>query len=133
MEKLLGLKAAEHKNCVACHTHSAQERSPDKETAVLHAGISCETCHGAGEAYLEKHMEKSWRFLSSQEKESFGMHDLRNSMRKAENCLSCHLGNAASNRIITHQMYAAGHPPLPSFEMESASDGMGLHWETRLG
>ena len=31
-------------------------------------------------------------------------------------CLSCHLGNAREGRVVTHEMYAAGHPPLPGFE-----------------
>ena len=129
MEQALGFKAAEQKSCVACHTHSSAEPPIDEETSVLHAGISCETCHGAAEAYLEKHMEKSWRFLDSAEKAAFGMHDLRNPVLKAENCLSCHLGDVSTDRIITHQMYAAGHPPLAGFEMESSSKGMGQHWK----
>jgi len=129
MEQALGIKAAETASCVACHTHPADEPPIEEETNVLHAGISCETCHGAGSGYLEPHMEKSWRFLSSAEKQAFGMHDLRNPVAKAQNCLSCHLGDVATGRIITHPMYAAGHPPLPAFEMESFSVGMGPHWK----
>ena len=129
MEKSLGFKAEKNKNCVACHTHSALEPLIEEETSVLHAGISCESCHGPSEAYFEKHMEKSWRFLASSEKEAFGMHDLRDPVSKARNCLSCHLGDIGSDRIITHQMYAAGHPPLTSFEIESFSNAMGSHWK----
>ena len=129
MEQALGIKAAETASCIACHTHSIDEPPIEEETNVLHAGISCETCHGAGSGYLEPHLEKSWRFLSSAEKQAFGMHDLRNPIAKAQNCLSCHLGEVATGRIITHQMYAAGHPPLPAFEMEAFSAGMGPHWK----
>ena len=129
MEVALGIKAAATASCVACHTHPVDEPAVDEETAVLHAGISCETCHGAGSGYLDPHMQKSWRFLSSAEKQAFGMHDLRNPVAKAKNCLSCHLGEVATNRIITHQMYAAGHPPLPAFEMEAFGAGMGRHWK----
>lgn len=129
MEQALGIKAAETASCIACHTHPVAEPPVEEETDVLHAGISCETCHGAGSGYLEPHIEKSWRFLSSAEKQAFGMHDLRNPVAKAENCLSCHLGEVATGRIITHQMYAAGHPPLPAFEMEAFSDGLGPHWK----
>ena len=129
METTLGITAARTAACVACHTHPAKEPAIEEETAVVHAGISCETCHGAGSRYFEPHMEPRWRFLSSAEKESFGMHDLRNPVRKAENCLSCHLGDVASGKVITHAMYAAGHPPLPSFEMESFGKAMGPHWK----
>ena len=129
MEEVLGIKAASTAACIACHTHPAGEPAIEEETALVHAGISCETCHGAGSGYLEPHMEKRWRFLSSAEKEALGMHDLRNPVRKAENCLSCHLGDVASGKVITHAMYAAGHPPLPAFEMESFGKAMGPHWK----
>ncbi|MEI6240879.1 MAG: multiheme c-type cytochrome [Planctomycetia bacterium] len=129
MEEALGIKAAATASCVACHTHPVDEPAVDEETNVLHGGISCETCHGAGSGYLDPHMQKSWRFLSSAEKEAFGMHDLRNPVAKARNCLSCHVGELATDRVITHEMYAAGHPPLPAFEMEAFGVGMGRHWK----
>jgi len=129
MEEVLGIKAASTAACIACHTHPAGEPAVEEETSLVHAGISCETCHGAGSGYLEPHMEKRWRFLSSAEKEALGMHDLRNPVRKAENCLSCHLGDVASGKVVTHAMYAAGHPPLPAFEMESFGKAMGPHWK----
>jgi hypothetical protein len=129
IEAVLGITAASTVACIACHTHPAGEPAIEEETAVVHAGISCETCHGAGAGYFEPHMEKQWRFLPSAAKESLGMHDLRNPVRKAENCLSCHLGEVASGKVITHAMYAAGHPPLPAFEMESFGKAMGPHWK----
>ena len=129
MEDSLGIKAAATASCIACHTHPVAEPAVDEETKVLHAGISCETCHGAGSGYVDPHIQKSWRFLSSREKEAFGMHDLRNPVAKAENCLACHLGEVSTNRIITHEMYAAGHPPLPAFEMEAFSAALGRHWK----
>jgi len=129
MEAVLGIKAASTTACIACHTHSAGEPTVEEETALVHAGINCETCHGAGSGYFEPHMEKRWRFLSSAEKEALGMHDLRNPVRKAENCLSCHLGDVASGKVVTHAMYAAGHPPLPAFEIETFGKAMGPHWK----
>jgi hypothetical protein len=129
MERTLGIKAANTASCVACHTHPAAEPPLDEETDVVHAGISCETCHGAGGGYFEPHMEKPWRFLPTAEKAALGMRDLRDPVLKAENCLSCHLGDVASGRVISHAMYAAGHPPLPAFEMETFSRAMGPHWK----
>jgi len=129
MEQALGIKAATTAACVACHTHPAGEPTIEEETDAVHAGISCETCHGAGSGYFEPHMEKRWRFLGSDEKEALGMHDLRNPARKAENCLACHLGDVPSGKVVTHAMYAAGHPPLPAFEIESFGRAMGPHWK----
>jgi len=129
MEQSLGITAARTAACVACHTHPAGEPAIEEETDAVHAGISCETCHGAGSGYFEPHMEKRWRFLPTAEKEALGMHDLRNPVRKAENCLGCHLGDVPSGKIVTHAMYAAGHPPLPAFEMESFAAAMGPHWK----
>jgi hypothetical protein len=129
MEQALGITAARTAACIACHTHPAGEPTIDEETDAVHAGISCETCHGPGSGYFEPHMEKRWRFLSTAEKGSLGMHDLRNPVRKAENCLGCHLGDVPSGKVITHSMYAAGHPPLPAFEMESFGAAMGPHWK----
>ena len=129
IERTLGITATRTAACVACHTRPVEEPPVEEENEFVHAGISCETCHGPGSGYFEPHMEKAWRFLTSAEKESLGMRDLRNPLTKAANCLSCHLGEVASGRVISHEMYAAGHPPLPAFEMEAFSEGMGRHWK----
>ena len=129
MEAALGITAATTAACIACHTHPVGEPAVDEETTLVHGGISCETCHGAGAGYFEPHMATRWRFLSSAEKEALGMHDLRDPARKAENCLSCHLGDVGSGKVVTHAMYAAGHPPLPAFDMESFGRAMGPHWK----
>ncbi|MCH7988720.1 MAG: hypothetical protein IID46_06145, partial [Planctomycetes bacterium] len=47
---------------------------------------------------------------------------------RAELCASCHIGHVKQGRIVTHEMYAAGHPPLGAFEIESYLDGMPPHW-----
>ena len=44
---------------------------------------------------------------------------VRDPVRRTELCLSCHLGSTSENKMVTHAMYAAGHPPLPGFEMET--------------
>ena len=129
IEAALRIRAADTASCVACHTHPAAEPAAEEETPLVHAGISCETCHGAGSAYFEPHLEKRWRFLSPAEKQALGMHDLRSPAQKAENCLSCHLGDVASGRVVSHAMYAAGHPPLPAFEMEAYSRALEPHWK----
>ena len=40
-------------------------------------------------------------------------------MTGAEVCLSCHVGNAQQGKVVTHEMFAAGHPPISGFEIET--------------
>ena len=56
------------------------------------------------------------------------MIDVRNPVRRAEQCFSCHIGNVEEGKLVTHAMYAAGHPPLPSIEIESFAKQMPRHW-----
>ena len=133
IEATLKIKAGENRNCVACHTKGSQEPLVPEDDEflkreIIHNGISCETCHGAGSGYLEHHRKPEWRFKSSIEKEQLGMIDLRNPLLKAENCLSCHLGNVGQDKVVTHEMFAAGHPPLPGFEIETFGQAMPAHW-----
>ena len=57
------------------------------------------------------------------------MTDLWNPVRRAELCTSCHIGNADEGKVLTHAMYAAGHPPLPGIEIATFSDAMPRHWQ----
>jgi len=57
------------------------------------------------------------------------MTDLWNPIRRAEVCAACHIGNHAEGKVITHAMYAAGHPPLPSFEAATFCDLEPRHWQ----
>ncbi|MFM8284106.1 MAG: multiheme c-type cytochrome [Planctomycetaceae bacterium] len=134
MEEALGITAIRTASCVACHTHPAdepapEEEVPEEENRFLHAGISCETCHGAGAGYVEPHLHPAWRFLPPDEKARHGMIDLRYPVLKAENCLGCHLGDPDTDRVVPHAAYAAGHPPLGAFDIEAASRAMGPHWK----
>jgi len=70
----------------------------------------------------------SWRQLAPSAKESLGMYDVRDPHKRAELCTSCHIGSPAEGKVITHTMYAAGHPPLPSFELATFSANLPPHW-----
>jgi cytochrome c553 len=61
--------------------------------------------------------------------ENYGMRDLWDPQVRATLCASCHIGNAAEGKVVTHAMYAAGHPPLPSVELATFSDAMPRHWK----
>src|SRR5205814_2242281 len=34
----------------------------------------------------------------------------------------------AEGKVVTHEMYAAGHPPLPGFELATFSESLPKHW-----
>ena len=118
------------KSCLSCHANwlTSMPAPPAKE--VLLAGVNCESCHGPGSAYDLPHSQPGqWRVLTAEEKsKSYGMFDVRNPVRRAEQCFSCHIGNADEGKVVTHEMYAAGHPPLPGMEIESFATQMPQHW-----
>ena len=57
------------------------------------------------------------------------MTDLWDPVRRAETCASCHVGNHDEGKVVTHAMYAAGHPPLPGFETATFGDLEPRHWQ----
>lgn len=101
-------------------------------------GVGCEGCHGpagksedsAGYAFAHQN-PASWRYLPAADKyERFGYWDVRTPVVKTRICLSCHIGNVEQGKVITHEMYAAGHPPLPAFELSTFTAQEPRHWQT---
>lgn len=139
MREVLGLgnksyKVVEDVRCLTCH---ATDLSPAKPLAAKvltdfeprATGINCAVCHGLpGNWQGTEHYQGNWRAKSPAEKWERGMTDLRNPVVKARLCVSCHVGSVAEGRIVTHEMYAAGHPPLPPFELSSYMEGEPKHW-----
>lgn len=147
MEKVLskyrpaGYKVAEAPECLTCH---GADLSPQKALAekkyddfdVAPGGVTCTVCHGTRQRWQVEHFARPkgkdtnppWRGLPPETKFSRGMHDLRNPVVKAALCASCHVGNAAEGKVVTHEIYAAGHPPLPPFELASYMEGEPRHW-----
>ena len=39
------------------------------------------------------------------------------------------MGDPSEGKILTHEMYAAGHPPLPSIDVATFSDQQPRHWQ----
>jgi hypothetical protein len=138
--------------CLACHSglplyemevdpdHTGLVKASLVEDVRLNSGVSCEGCHGPSgvelqadgmQGWLTAHIQKDWRYLDPQKKaETFGYYDVRSAVSKTRMCLSCHLGNAREGRVVTHEMYAAGHPPLPGFELATFMDQEPQHWRT---
>jgi hypothetical protein len=127
MGKRLGYDVSQDDQCLSCHAGVVKGhiRPSPRE---LELGVSCEACHGPSSQYDLPHTNPNWRAKSSQEKAALGMVDVRDPLQSSAQCLSCHLGNAAEGKVLTHQMYAAGHPPLPGFEAVTFAHSMPPHW-----
>jgi hypothetical protein len=105
----------------------------------MNLGVSCEACHGAGgdgpgdqKGWNSVHQQgkPTWRFMSPQEKrQRYGYYDVHDSIARTKLCVSCHVGSVPMGRVVTHEMYAAGHPPLSSFEVESCFAQFPPHWQ----
>ncbi len=130
--------------CLNCHTDSHSMATPNDPAAgtkgaennarpddinavqdnvsqeqVISAGVACQACHGAASDWVCEHDKSGWWRRSPTEKQSLGMVNVRDTVTRAELCLSCHLGSIRAGKLVTHEMYAAGHPPLRSFEVEA--------------
>jgi hypothetical protein len=125
MGKTLGIgKADTAPKCLACHALAP----PDAERARTFDstdGVSCESCHGPASNWLGPHTTRGWTHERSI---AAGMRDLRDPVRRAENCLTCHLGTA--DKAVDHEMIAAGHPDL-YFELASFTAAMPRHWKEK--
>jgi Cytochrome c554 and c-prime len=135
------------RRCLSCHSSVPvdqmvldADRVVDKnnqnydttEDPLYNIGVSCEACHGpaGGQKGWEKeHVEPGWRTMNPKIKfENFGYWDIHSPRTQTRICLSCHMGNVEEQKVITHEMYAAGHPPLPSFELSQFIYQMPRHW-----
>jgi hypothetical protein len=133
-------KAAADVQCLACH--STDKRPDPRGPGTVNdytrdegeiKGITCAACHGPVSDWQGKHYAGAgksipWRTKLPEEKAAAGMANLRDPMVKATLCASCHVGNPAEGIIITHEMYAAGHPPLPPFELVTFMQDEPPHW-----
>jgi nitrate/TMAO reductase-like tetraheme cytochrome c subunit len=91
-------------------------------------GVSCGGCHGPSSKWIGPHADKTWRKKTAEEKFKEGLRDLRDPQVRAALCTSCHVGNAAQGKVVTHAMFAAGHPPLPPLEIATFSRNEPQHW-----
>lgn len=121
-------KVTTDRQCLSCHANWHWKEGFDKPP-LFEFGVTCESCHGASSLWEGPHDSPEWRRESPQVKEQkFGFIDVRNPIRRAQQCFSCHIGNVREGKVVTHEMYAAGHPPLPGIEIESFAEQMPSHW-----
>jgi hypothetical protein len=130
MGELLGIEPAKDDSCLNCH---AMNFPKERQGGQFHIadGVSCDGCHGPSSDWIGPHIEKSWRLKTAVDKEQLGMRNLRDPAVRAGVCASCHVGNTAEGKVVTHAMYAAGHPPLPNFELATFSRNLPQHWRDR--
>lgn len=119
--------------CLGCHAmHDLSKENEAKgggSGLAPEDGVSCGGCHGPSSKWNGLHTNKDeWRAKSPQAKFELGMRDMRDPVSRADVCVSCHVGNAEEGRVVTHAMFAAGHPPLPSFEIVNFSRNEPQHW-----
>ncbi|HUY31927.1 MAG TPA: multiheme c-type cytochrome [Pirellulales bacterium] len=126
---LIGIKEpTTDPRCLSCHCDEMPD-SPNLDDFNRRQGVTCESCHGAGSRYRDEHAKPTWRVMPASEKrDHYGMIDVRDPRERTKQCLSCHLGNVEQGKIVTHAMYAAGHPPLTGFEVRTFGAQMPPHW-----
>jgi hypothetical protein len=121
--------------CLGCHSTVVPEGTPKQGFEPLAEGVTCIACHGPYRQWVIEHTvpeDPAWRGLSRDQKwTEFGMVDLSDPVTLARLCISCHLGDPdpKSGKMITHAMYAAGHPPLSSIEVAAFNDLQPRHWQ----
>ena len=128
------------KQCLGCHSLPVESNIPtsyfDNELQRAREGVTCVACHGASKEWVIEHVaasDPSWKNTSGPQRwEKFGMVDLKNPVTQARQCVSCHVGDPDQKlgRKISHEMYAAGHPPLPGLEVSSYIAEQPRHWLT---
>jgi Cytochrome c554 and c-prime len=113
--------AATAKICLDCHADNvpSDKRGPRFQ---LSDGVGCEGCHGGAEKWIESHAGES---ATHKDNLARGMYATEQPLRRAEVCLSCHLGT--KDRFATHAIMGAGHPRL-SFELEAYTTNQPAHY-----
>ncbi|MEM9736332.1 MAG: multiheme c-type cytochrome [Pseudomonadota bacterium] len=96
--------------CLSCHSYVPKPE--EIETTFDHTmGVQCEACHGKASEWLGVHQTGLYFYQRNIDE---GMYPTTDARKRAELCLSCHVGTP--EKFVTHNMMASGHPRLP-FEL----------------
>jgi len=132
MARKLGVDIGRRESgCLGCHSATPSEFNDLNKGGLFDAkeGVSCENCHGPSSNWSEPHSYASFRPTGTSDREKIGLIDLRLPARQAGQCLSCHVGDSPEGKVVTHAMYAVGHPPLPSIEVATFVESIPRHWD----
>jgi Cytochrome c554 and c-prime len=122
MGRILGIGVPQQaQKCLLCHSLDVPPNVRGRNFAT--EGVSCEACHGPATGWLGYHVTKD---ANHDESVKRGMYDTKDTVKRTEKCLTCHLGT--SEKFVDHEMIAAGHPDLV-FELEAFSAAMPRHWK----
>jgi hypothetical protein len=122
MGRILGIgNPQQAQKCLLCHSLDVPANVRGRNFAT--EGVSCEACHGPATGWLGYHVTKD---ANHDESVKRGMYDTKDTVKRTEKCLTCHLGT--SEKFVDHEMIAAGHPDLV-FELEAFSAAMPRHWK----
>ena len=118
--------AHEDSRCLKCHVAPDFDASLEKKAPYYRTdGVSCESCHGAAEHWLNVHHLTAWKNMSQAEKKRQGMRDTQSLAGRAQLCVTCHVGVPGMD--VDHDLIAAGHPRL-HFEFAAFHAFMPRHW-----
>ncbi|MFK7941844.1 MAG: multiheme c-type cytochrome [Paracoccaceae bacterium] len=98
------------KLCLDCHTFNISPKHRE-DTFNQAEGVTCEACHGPASEWLGVHQTGLYFYQRNIDE---GMYPTTHPTRRAELCLSCHMGT--EDKFVDHRMLVAGHPRLP-FEL----------------
>lgn len=108
--------------CLQCHTTYVPNSAQRDEKYSVEDGVSCESCHGPAERWLETHAVTG---ETHQQNIANGLADTVSLDQRAQLCVSCHYGD--SEKRVVHSLYGAGHPRL-SFELDTYGVLQPKHW-----
>ncbi|MGI9454933.1 MAG: multiheme c-type cytochrome [Aeoliella sp.] len=131
-------------HCAVCHATTETASATRSHRDHFSAGVTCGSCHGAAENWLDGHLRKNppeqaratvgdadsplWRYTNV----DYGLRDLNDEITRARTCVGCHVGSAGDattpRRNVNHDLIAAGHPRL-AFEYTSHVANLPSHWD----
>jgi hypothetical protein len=122
VQKMKLAKATDEPKCLGCHALKlSKEQLAPRAKYDVSEGVSCDSCHGPAEKWLEGHDKGTKGGWPHSKSVSVGMYDTKDVLKRAELCVSCHLA-------IDAEMVAAGHPTM-IFELDSFSNNQPPHWK----
>ncbi|MGH7320288.1 MAG: multiheme c-type cytochrome [Candidatus Rokuibacteriota bacterium] len=122
VQKMKLAKATDEPKCLGCHAlRLSKDQLAPRAKYDISEGVSCDTCHGPAEKWLEGHDKGAKGGWPHEKSVSLGMYDTKDVLKRAELCVSCHLA-------IDADMVAAGHPTM-IFELDTFSQNQPPHWK----
>jgi hypothetical protein len=116
--------AHEDRRCLQCHVAPGYDAAKHPSYFPTD-GVSCESCHGPAQKWLNLHHLDAWQSLDRAAKKALGMNDTRSLSGRAQACTPCHVGTAGAD--VDHDLIAAGHPRL-HFEFAAFHSYLPRHW-----